>query len=197
LGGDKKNMKIILIGYRASGKSTLGKLLAAKLKIPFWDADLLVEENMGIPIKEIVAAHGWDFFRTREKETIQRLSQKGACVIATGGGVILDKENVDLLKTLGIVIWINAPLQDIIERLVEDKKAEATRPQFTAGSLVQETIDILRKRIPLYEKAADMMIETAGQSAPQTAEKIYQYLLESGNLALINKSRNKVGTQTV
>jgi shikimate kinase len=190
-------MKVILIGYRASGKSTLGKLLAARIKIPFWDADSLVEENLGMPIKEIVASHGWDFFRAREKETIQRLSQKGACVIATGGGVILDKENVDLLKKLGIVIWINAPLQDIIERLVEDKKAEATRPQFTAGSLVQETIDILQERIPLYKKAADMMIETASLSAPQSAEKIYQYLLESGNLALINKSRNKVGTQTV
>jgi shikimate kinase len=188
-------MKVILIGYRASGKSTLGKLLAAKMKIPFWDADSLVEENLGMPIKEIVAAHGWDFFRLREKETIQKLSQKGACVIATGGGVVLDKENVDLLKALGIVIWINAPINDIIERLVEDKKAEATRPQFTAGSLVQETIDILQQRIPLYKQAADMMIETAGQSAPQAADKIYQYLLESGNLALINKSKNKSGTQ--
>ncbi len=86
-------MKVILIGYRATGKSTVGTLLSAKLKIPFVDTDMLVEKNMEMPIKEIVALHGWDFFRNKEKETVLTLTQEGTCVIATGGGVVLDKEN--------------------------------------------------------------------------------------------------------
>jgi shikimate kinase len=190
-------MKIIIIGYRAAGKSTVGRLLAAKLKIPFRDSDLLVEESMGMPIKEIVSGHGWDFFREKEKEAIIKLSVKGACVVATGGGVILAPENIALLKRLGLVIWINAPLQDIVDRLNEDGQTAATRPQFTAGSLVQETIAVLEQRIPLYEKAADFSLDTAGKSAPQVAEDIYRYLLESGALAKINKSRNKAGNQPI
>ncbi|NTW07909.1 MAG: shikimate kinase, partial [Syntrophaceae bacterium] len=82
-------MNVVLIGYRACGKSTVGKLLAEKLKIAFLDTDLLIEENLGMPIKEIVASQGWDYFRAREKEAVQELAQRSECVIATGGGVVL------------------------------------------------------------------------------------------------------------
>lgn len=69
--------------------------------MPFWDTDAMVEKTMGMPIKEIVALHGWDFFRAKERETIKFLTQKEDCVIATGGGVVLFRENIDLLnKTL-------------------------------------------------------------------------------------------------
>ena len=63
-------MKVVLIGYRATGKSTVGRILADKLKINFWDTDAMVEKNMEMPIKEIVALHGWDYFRAKEKEII-------------------------------------------------------------------------------------------------------------------------------
>ncbi len=186
-------MKVILVGYRACGKSTVGKLLAAKLKIPFRDSDLLVEESLGLSIKEIVAGYGWDYFRTREKEAIQQTALKGACVLATGGGAVLSEENVDLLKKMGVVIWLAAPLTDIIERLEADAEVQGTRPQFTADSLVEETTAVLQQRISLYEKAADYSQDTAGKSAPQVAENIYQHLLESGILAKINKCKNKSG----
>ncbi|MCK7469134.1 MAG: hypothetical protein MZU91_14105 [Desulfosudis oleivorans] len=85
-----------------------------------------------MPIKEIVALHGWDFFRAKERETIEYLTQKEDGVIATGGGVVLFRENVkllkqnvDLLKQTGVVIWLNAPLQDIIDRLKKDAQNEA------------------------------------------------------------------------
>jgi shikimate kinase len=180
-------MKVILIGYRATGKSTAGKLLSFKLGIPFWDTDTMLEKNMKMPIKEIVALHGWDFFRAKEKEVVVKLVQEGACVIATGGGVVLDKENVDLLKKTGMVLWLNAPLRDIINRLNNDANGAATRPQFTNWNIVQETLDMLKQRVPLYEKAADYAVETAGKSTAQVAEEIYQYLLESGDLAKLNK----------
>ncbi|PKN04297.1 MAG: shikimate kinase [Deltaproteobacteria bacterium HGW-Deltaproteobacteria-9] len=169
-------MKVILIGYRACGKSTVGKLLATKLKIPLWDTDLLIEESLGMPIKEIVVSQGWDFFRAREKETIQKLEQNGACVIATGGGAVLSADNIDLLKKMGFVVWLTAPLADIVERLAVDAESQGTRPQFTADSLVEETAAVLQQRIPLYEKAADYSLDTAGKSAEQVAEEISGYL---------------------
>jgi shikimate kinase len=189
-------MNVVLIGYRATGKSTVGKILASKLKIAFWDTDALVEKNMAMPIKEIVALHGWDFFRAKERETIEYLTQKEDGVIATGGGVVLFRENVkllkqnvDLLKQTGVVIWLNAPLQDIIDRLKKDAKNEAIRPQFTSGNIVQETIDIMRKRLPLYERAADYTVDTLSKDAEKVAEEIYQYLRKSGNLDKINKAK--------
>jgi shikimate kinase len=194
LGGIKEDMNVVLIGYRATGKSTVGKILSAKLKIAFWDTDAMVEKNTGMPIKEIVALQGWDFFRAKERETIEYLSQKEDGVIATGGGVVLFRENVkllkqnvDLLKQTGVIIWLNAPLQDIIDRLKKDAQNGMIRPQFTSGNIIQETIDIMRKRIPLYESAADHTVDTAGKSAVQVAEEIYQYLRKSGNLDKINK----------
>ena len=183
-------MKIALIGYRATGKSTVGRILADRLKINFWDTDAMVEKDLAMPIKEIVALHGWDFFRAKEKDTIKFLTKKKACVIATGGGVVLDRENVDLLKQTGVIIWLNAPLQDIIDRLKKDARNGAIRPQFTSGNIIQETIDIMRQRLPLYESAADYTVDTVGKSATQVAEEIYQYLRKSGNLAKIKENKN-------
>ena len=173
-------MNVVLIGYRACGKSTVGKLLADRLKIAFLDTDLLIEESTGMPIKEIVAGQGWDYFRAREKEAVQKLAQKGECVIATGGGVVLDEDNVALLKKIGVVVWLKAPITDIIERLKEDAKTDDLRPQFTDGNLACETAMVLEKRIPLYQKAADYVLDTAGKSVRQVEDEICAYLLESG-----------------
>jgi len=182
-------MKVILIGYRATGKSTVGTLLSAKLKIPFRDTDTLVEENMKMPIKKIVALHGWDFFRNKEKEAVLTLTQEGACVIATGGGVVLDKENVDLLSQAGVIVWLNAPLHDIISRLNNNIPGAVLRPQLTDWNIVQETIYLMEQRFPLYENAANHTVETANKSPLQVAEEIYQYLVESGKLIKIIKSK--------
>ena len=183
-------MNVVLIGYRATGKSTVGRILSAKLKITFWDTDAMIEKSMAMPIKEIVALHGWDFFRAKERETIKYLTQKEDGVIATGGGVVLDKENIKSLKLAGVIIWINAPLQDIIDRLKKDAQNIATRPQFTSGNIIQETIDIMRQRLPLYESAANHTVDTISKSAVQVAEEIYQYLRKSGNLVKIKESKN-------
>jgi len=175
-------MKVILIGYRAAGKTTVGKLLAMLLKVPFYDSDSVVEEIVNAPVKNIVAHHGWEYFRKKETEAIQLLSAKGDCVIATGGGAILSAGNVKLLKKMGVIVWLDAPIKDIIDRLNDDVKNDATRPQFTADDLAEETMDIFAERLPLYKKTADFIVITAGKSAPQIAETIYHYLLKSGML---------------
>jgi shikimate kinase len=81
---------------------------------------------------------------------------------------------------MGVVFWINAPLADIIERLQNDAETDARRPQFTDGNLVQETVDTLRRRIPLYEKAADFTVYTGGKSAEQVTEEMVVYLKSGG-----------------
>lgn len=185
-------MNVILIGYRATGKSSVGKRLSFTLNIPLIDTDLLVEENMKMPIKEIVELHGWDFFRSKEKKVVQKLEKEGSCVIATGGGVVLDKENVESLKRQGVIVWLNAPLNDIISRLDNRAPGAVVRPQFTDWNIVEETISMVNQRYPLYEQAADHTVKTENKSIVQIAEEIYQYLVESGKLIKIIKNK-KVG----
>jgi len=175
-------MKVILIGYRAAGKTTVGKLLAVLLKVPFYDSDSLAEEIVNAPIKNIILHHGWEFFRKKETEAIKILSGKGDCVIATGGGVILAAENVNLLKQMGVIIWLDAPIKDIIDRLNEDAQNDAARPQFTTDDLALETMEIFTERLPLYRKTADFIIEAVDKSPPQIAEAVYHYMLKSGLL---------------
>lgn len=184
-------MNVVLIGYRATGKSTVGKILSTKLKIAFCDTDLLLEKKMAMPIRDIVALHGWDYFRIKEKETIKTLTKKKSAIIATGGGVVLDQENVNLLKQTGVIIWLNAPVRDIIDRLNKDAQSKAIRPQFTTGNIAEETAEVMKQRLPLYEGAADYIVDTRGKKAVQVAEEIYQYLRKSGNLDKIKNVKNK------
>jgi shikimate kinase len=94
------------------------------------------------------------------------------------------------LKQTGLIIWLNAPEHDIIDRLKRDACNKAIRPQFTSGNIDQETADMMKLRLPLYETAADYIVDTLGKSATQVAEKIYQYLRKSGNLDKIKESKN-------
>jgi shikimate kinase len=185
LAGAWQDMKVILIGYRATGKSTVGRYLSQRLKIPFADTDQLIEEAAGRPVKDLVSRDGWPAFREKEKEAVKSLLEQGLCVVATGGGVILSGENRDLLKKLGVVVYLKASLHDILDRLSRDAKDEQTRPQFTSGTLVDETVAVLTDRLPLYESTADFTVDTEGKSVVRVADEIYEHLLETGTVAEI------------
>lgn len=180
-------MKVILIGYRATGKSTVGRYLSRRLHIPFWDTDRIIEETAGMPIKDLVAREGWPAFREKEKEAVASLRDRGLGVVSTGGGVILAEENRKLLKGLGPVIYLKACLPDILERLMRDARGRQTRPQFTAESLADETAAVLAQRIPLYEATADFIVDTEAKNVVRVTEEIYEYLLETGAVSGINK----------
>ncbi len=184
-------MKVILIGYRATGKSTVGQHLSKKLKIPFVDTDQIVEETAGMAIKDLVVREGWPAFRMREKEAVALLNEKGLCVVSTGGGVVLAEENRAVLKSLGSVVYLKASLCDIVERLTRDAQEDRTRPQFTQASLADETAAVLSERAPLYESAADYTVDTQGKSVVRVAEEIYERLLEKGVVSEINKEKKK------
>lgn len=185
-------MKIILIGYRATGKSTVGLLLSKKLKIPFVDTDQLIEDAAGMPIKEVVALEGWEKFRERETKAVMSLGRQMSCVVATGGGVILAEHNRDLLKKMGVLVCLKAPLADIVERLKRDAGNEQVRPPLTSENLVAETVAVLKERMPIYESVADFTVDTQNKSAVRVTDGIYQYLLEAGHVFEINKLKSKL-----
>ncbi|MDL1955941.1 MAG: shikimate kinase AroL [Candidatus Desulfofervidus auxilii] len=151
---------IILIGFRATGKTTIGKLLAQKLNKPFIDTDILIEKRAGKTIAEIVKEEGWSGFRKREKMIIKELAEKEDIVLALGGGAILDAENVECLKKNGIFIWLKAKPETILKRLYQDKKTTSQRPSLTGKSLDAEINQILKERLPIYENIADISIDT-------------------------------------
>ncbi len=191
-------MKIFLIGYRASGKSTVGLRLSKSLNLPFVDTDQAIESAAGMAIKELIARQGWDAFRKKETETIARLRGTPSCVVATGGGAVLSEANRTMLKEMGSLIYLKTPPDLIIERLKRDARESGVRPQFTAGSLEAETLTVLTQRIPLYESVSDFTVDTAGKGIVQVSDDIYQLLLEAGIVVDIHKTkkplrRKKIG----
>ena len=185
-------MKVFLIGYRAAGKTTVGRLLSRKLKIPFADTDQLIEAAARMPIKELVARGGWDAFREKETEAIASLRGTGLGVVATGGGAVLSEDNRIMLKEMGSVIYLKTPPDLIVERLKRDARESGVRPQFTAETLEAETISVLAQRVPVYESVADFTGDTSDKGIVQVNDDIYQLLLETGIVADIDKTKKQL-----
>jgi shikimate kinase len=154
-------MNIILIGYRAAGKTTVGKRLSDTLRKMFVDTDDLIEERQGVPISDIVKFHGWSHFRAIEKKVIREISGHDELVIAPGGGVILEPENVEALKRNGFVIWLKADLQAILKRMSKDPRTKTGRPSLTGKGTAEELNEVLTQREALYRKASEVQVDTS------------------------------------
>ena len=162
-------MNIVLIGYRGTGKSTLGRLLAARLGRELVSTDAEIVKRMQHTIPEIVAQQGWDYFRDLESDICRELAGRAQLVIDTGGGVILRAQNVEALKKNGTVFWLTASIETIAKRIGGDNQ----RPSLTGGkSFVDEIQDVLRERTPKYQAAADHIIVTDDRSINQLIETI-------------------------
>lgn len=153
-------MIIFLIGYRCTGKTSVGKALAEKLKLPFVDADMLLVEEYGETISAMVAREGWQPFRDKESLILAKICATGDQVVATGGGVILDKKNVSLMKKSGTSVWLRAAPEIIKKRIVQDEKTEDSRPSLTSKGLLEEIEHTLFERNPLYEDTMDFYVDT-------------------------------------
>ncbi len=169
-------MNVILIGYRGAGKSTVGKRLAELLGRKFVDTDRLIEEIHGTPVREIVELHGWEYFRATERRVTQVISRMDRIVIASGGGSILDPENVRAMKENGRVIWLTAEPKVLAERMEGDPQTLAGRPSLTGKDALKEVEEVLAFRRPYYEGAADVKIETSSLEVEDVAEKILPLL---------------------
>ncbi|MCP9471012.1 MAG: shikimate kinase [Nitrospira sp.] len=162
-------MNVVLIGYRGTGKSTVGKIVASRLGRTVISTDAEVVKRAGRNIPEIVAQDGWDYFRDLESQVCRELAAGDGLVIDTGGGAILRPENVERLKRNGVLFWLTASVETIVRRIGHDKQ----RPSLTGTkSFVDEVEDVLRERTPKYQAAADHVIATDGRSLGQVADEI-------------------------
>jgi shikimate kinase len=171
-------VNVVLMGYRGTGKTSVGRLLAIKLERPFFDSDELVKVSSGESVREMVAGKGWDFFRRVEKQIVAELSGKDGCIVALGGGAVLDEENVRNLKERGVFIWLEAEAQTIAERLNGDGKTGEQRPSLTGKDPDEEIRALLKTREPLYAKIADCRVDTSDRNVEEVAAEIFRILCE-------------------
>jgi shikimate kinase len=175
-------MNFILIGYRASGKTSVGRRLAALLQRPFSDTDALIRQQTGRTVKEIVFAGGWPAFRQAEKTVIAGLAGQDEAVIALGGGAVLDPANAEVLKPLGFFIWLKAGKETIQERLRGDGVNAEQRPSLLPPGNGDDG-EILRQRTPVYEALADLIVDTSGQSIEAVTDEVLVHLKKLGCLS--------------
>lgn len=153
-------MNIFLIGYRCSGKTKAGKSIAGVLNRQFIDTDLKVVEEEGMNISEIVDKKGWDFFRKKETSVLKKVCKHEKQVVATGGGIVLNKENILNMKKNGTIVWLKVTFATVKKRIMLDTKTKDFRPSLTSKELNEEIKETLLLRKPYYEKAMDFSIDT-------------------------------------
>ena len=157
----------MLIGFRGTGKTSIGKMLARELNYSFIDTDKEIEEKTGKKITQIFSKLGEQYFREQENKIIQKIGKKNKCVISCGGGAIIDKENVKILKKKGKLILLEAQAETIYSRI-----KNSPRPPITPFSFFDEIKYLLKIRQPFYENAADFAIDTTNLSKKQALNKI-------------------------
>ncbi len=161
---------LFLVGFRAVGKTTIGKILAEILRFGFVDTDALITDQAGKSIREIVAEEGWPGFRGREADVLQGLSGLERVVAATGGGAVLHHEFWQKNKDIS-VIWLKADEQVILSRMINDQPSGSGRPPLSGQDIASEISDTLLDRTPLYKNIADFTIDTSKLNPKQAAEK--------------------------
>ena len=170
----KIRTRIILTGFMGTGKTAVGQALAQKLKYDFLDTDLMVEAETGKSITEIFEKEGETVFRDHERKMVKRALEKDNVVVATGGGAVLDEQNLSLAKEKGVLIALSAPPDVILERI----KNLQTRPLLKERSQWETIQNLLSRRSPYYRKA-DFIIETAGRKIDETVDEILKILHEN------------------
>ncbi|HIH42813.1 TPA: shikimate kinase [Candidatus Woesearchaeota archaeon] len=166
-------MNIALIGYRGTGKTTVSKLLADELGYKLLSTDALIVEHANMGISELVKKSGWEKFRAIEKEVISEIAEFDDCVFDCGGGIVEDWENIAALKKNKTtkIILLTANINIIAERI-----QGSDRPSLTSKSIVNEIEEVLNKRRKLYEKAADVKIDTSKLTVQEIVKKIRKQL---------------------
>ncbi len=150
-------MNIVLVGYRGTGKSAVGAIVAERLGMQCIAMDAKIVEKVGMSIPEFVEKHDWPAFRNVESEVARELSGVDNIVVDSGGGVIERPENIDALRTNGIIIWLKASVDAIVSRI----EGGTERPSLTGvKSFTDEVEEILDRRIPKYAAAAQYEVDT-------------------------------------
>ena len=159
------NRSIVLVGMMGAGKSSIGRRLAARLGIPFIDADAEIESAAGMTISEIFDKHGEPYFRAGEARVIARLLDNGPQVLATGGGSLMDAQTRTLIGEKGVSIWLKADIEVLLKRT----KRRNDRP------LAEKIKDLLPIREPLYAQA-DIVVQSRDEPHDNIVDEIMSQL---------------------
>jgi shikimate kinase len=164
--------RIFLIGARGTGKSTVGRALAARIGWAFVDADEHLEAAAGRTIADIFKVEGEPGFRDREAATLAELAERTRFVIATGGGVVLRAENRVKLRS-GFTVWLQASPEAAFARLQADPTTASRRPNLTSTGGIEEIRNLMAARESLYRQAADFTLDTALLSPEAAVDAIF------------------------
>lgn len=159
-----------MIGLMGAGKTTIGRQLAKALKLPFYDSDKAIEESTGVDIPTIFEFEGEEGFRDREQKMIQKLTQLQGIVLATGGGAILREENRASLKDNGYVVYLQCPVDRILERTRRDTQ----RPLLRTDNPKERLQELFEQRQPLYLSCADFKIDTGVLKSKTVVSRILE-----------------------
>ena len=170
-------MKVVLVGYRCTGKTTVAGELAKILGWKAVETDSIIEKKAGKKIAELVNENGWGFFRQLEKEVVKEVANMDKAVVAAGGGTVMDEENAESLKKHAVFVLLKAAPEVIRQRLkLEQSELEKTRPPLKGKSAIDEVDEVLRERMPIYEKLADFAVDTGKNSVAVVVKQILDYL---------------------
>lgn len=167
---------IALIGLPGSGKSTVGRQLARRLQLPFYDSDRVIEERLGCSIKDFFARQGEEPFRDVEASVIDELTQLPQGVISTGGGAVLRSANRNHLRSRGQVIYLKSAPEELARRL----KHDTHRPLLQVDDPLKRLRDLFTVRDPLYRETAHFVIETGRPSVATLVNMIVMQLELAG-----------------
>ena len=154
---NRHSRSIVLVGMMGAGKSSVGVCLRRRTSLKLFDTDEIVTSKFGMPISEIFSKHGENKFREAETEALQALVISEPVVIVTGGGIVLREENLDLLKRLGVVVWLEADEEALFKRASRAGK----RPLLQCKNPKKAFTKMLRARLPLYTKIADIRVDAS------------------------------------
>jgi shikimate kinase len=163
---------IVLIGFMGSGKTTVGRELQQRLGYPLVDMDQEIEQRADKPITAIFADEGEPVFRDMETELLRELNDPEAPqrIISTGGGVVMREENRQMLRSLGYVVWLQAPAEVILERTGKNR----SRPLLQTEDPAEVIQRLMETRLPLYQETAHLKLDTAGLSCGEVTTGILE-----------------------
>ena len=171
LGAALGRRSVVLVGMMGAGKSSVGRRLAARLGIPFVDADVEIEKAAGMTISEIFSAHGEPYFRAGEARVIARLLDGGPQVLATGGGAFMNTDTRAAIRVKGISIWLKADFDVLLRRV----KRRTDRPLLQGDEAADTLRRLMEERYPVYAEA-DVTVDSADGPPEMTMDRVLDAL---------------------
>jgi shikimate kinase len=171
-----RNESIVLIGMMGAGKSSVGRCLQLRTKLALVDIDDVVASHIGTSIPEIFSKYGEQVFREIETQALREMAPAKQTIIVTGGGIVVRKENMDLLKQLGIMVWLDCNEETLFERA----RRSGNRPLLRAENPREAFARMLQARLPLYAKIAQIRVDTSMLTDEEVAVAIVSKLRKLG-----------------